>query len=356
MHKEYRAIGMMSGTSLDGLDLAYCHFKKDDSGWSFSIPEARTIAYPAEWVHRLQTCHELEGYALINLHKTYGKFLAEKVLQFVSSHSLEPDLLASHGHTVFHKPGEGVTFQLGDGFVLAAETGLRVVYDFRSEDIALGGQGAPLVPIGDRLLFGKFDICLNLGGFSNLSFEEKGERIAFDPSPANLALNFLMNRLNKEFDKDGETGKKGMINSKLLDELNRLPYYQRTGARSLGREWLDETFFPVLNCYNMSLEDKLRSVYEHIACQITRPVAHLRRGKMLVTGGGAHNKFLIERIRAHTFHEVILPEKKIIDFKEALIFAFLGVLRLRNEVNCLASVTGACRDHSGGVIVEGVKL
>jgi len=351
MIQEYKAIGLMSGTSLDGLDLAYCHFNKDDSGWHFSILKAETIAYPSKWIHHLQTCHNLDGYSLLKLHKDYGKFLAEKVNRFVTGHSLKPDLLASHGHTVFHNPSEGVTFQLGNGFVLAAETGIPVVYDFRSADVALGGQGAPLVPIGDRLLFSEYEICLNLGGFSNLSFEKEGNRLAFDPSPANLALNFLMKLFNKEFDKDGIKGRKGKIDSKLLEELNQLPYYQQTGARSLGREWLEESFSPVLNRSNLPPLDKLRTVYEHIAMQITRSISKLSKGKLLITGGGAHNKFLVERIAAHTGHEIVLSEKKITDFKEALIFAFLGVLRMRNEVNCLASVTGANKDHSAGVVV-----
>lgn len=351
MNEEYNAIGLMSGTSMDGLDLAFCHFLKDDSGWSYSVLETTTTEYPAAWIKRLQTFPELDGYSLIKLHIEYGKFLADQVLQFMKVHSIKPDLLASHGHTLFHKPSEGVTFQLGNGQVLAAETGFPVVYDFRTQDVALGGQGAPLVPVGDRLLFKEYDICLNLGGFSNLSFEESGRRIAFDPSPSNLAINYLIRSTGEDMDRDGATGRQGAIHKKLLEELNGIPYYHRSGARSLGREWLEEEFFPVLDSFQISLKDKLRTVYEHIAIQITRTTAHLRPGKLLITGGGAHNTFLVERIEANTYHKVILPGKKIIDFKEALIFAFLGVLRMRNEVNCLASVTGAQHDHSTGVIV-----
>jgi anhydro-N-acetylmuramic acid kinase len=350
MSKKYYVIGLMSGTSMDGLDIAACSFKIRDKQWTFSIEKAITVSYPEYWKEKLNRAHKLNGFDLIKLHKLYGRYLGQKVNEFLEIVPADYDLIASHGHTIFHQPEKGITFQLGDGNTLAAETGITTIADFRSLDVALGGQGAPLVPIGDKLLFSEYEFCLNLGGFSNVSYDENGQRIAFDPSPANLAINYLMESLNKTYDKDGETGRTGTLNQNLSDSLNKLNYYSKKPPKSLGREWVGNKFIPVLGHFNISVKDKLRTVYEHLAIQITRPLEKFPPGKILITGGGAHNKFLTERIQSNTKHQIVLPADEIIDYKEALIFAFLGVLRSRNEVNCLASVTGARRDHSGGTL------
>jgi anhydro-N-acetylmuramic acid kinase len=267
----------------------------------------------------------------------------------MKEYGVKPDIIASHGHTIFHEPQKRIMFQIGDGAAIAAETGIDTVSDFRRLDIMLGGQGAPLVPIGDRLLFGDYDYCLNIGGFSNISFEKDGKRIAFDISPVNYVINHYSRQIGLEFDKDGEIAKKGKVDQKLLDELNALPYYNQDGPKSLGREWVEKIIYPMLESKGMKLEDMLRTYYEHAAMQIAKVA---KNGKMLITGGGAFNKFLIERIDALTGCETVIPEKQIIDYKEALIFAFLGALYMADEASCLASVTGAKCDNIGGMLFK----
>ena len=350
--KKYHVLGLMSGTSLDGLDIAGCTFEKKNDNWNFSVNKTLTLPYPEYWKKELSNAHQLEGFSLVELDKSFGKYMGVRINEFLKGSPIIYDLIASHGHTIFHQPKKGISFQIGDGNTIAAETRISTICDFRSLDVALGGQGAPLVPIGDKLLFNDYDFCLNLGGFSNISFNYKGQRIAFDPSPANLPINYLMNSLNKAYDTDGETGRTGQIDKNLLNKLNGLSFYMQKAPKSLGREWIENEFIPILNSSNIAIEDKLRTVYEHLAIQITKPMGNSQTGKLLITGGGTHNKFLIERIRSHTKHQVIIPSKEIIDFKEAIIFAFLGVLRYRNEVNCLASVTGARKDSSGGSIIN----
>ncbi len=348
---KYNALGLVSGTSLDGLDIAYCTFISGRSGWEFRINHANTYPYPDNLKNKLAHAHDLDGFSLMLLHKSYGKYIGQKVNGFIRSQGCKPELISSHGHTVFHQPDKALTFQIGDGNTIAAETGITTVSDFRSLDVALGGEGAPLVPIGDKLLFSEYEFCLNLGGFSNISYETTGGMMAFDPSPVNLAINYLMEFLNKDYDKDGETGRKGDINKKLLNELDQLPYYLQNPPKSLGKEWVDKKFKPILNKYDIVIKDKLRTVYEHIANQVTRTIRGQKPGKLLATGGGANNIFLIERIQANSDHQIIVPDQLIVNFKEALIFAFLGVLRLRNETNCLATVTGAKTNNIGGSIV-----
>ena len=236
MDKSYRAVGLMSGTSLDGLDIALCTFNLRQSIWSFSVDRSSTIPYSSEWKKRLIEAPDLNGYSLIQLHKNFGKFLGESINDFLKVDQTNIDLIASHGHTIFHVPEKKMTFQLGDGNSIAAETNQTIVSDFRSMDVALGGQGAPLVPIGDEYLFGSYDFCLNLGGFSNISYNKDRIRVAYDSSPANIILNFLMNSLGKEYDKDGETGRKGNFNKQLFEELNKLEYYNVLPPKSLGKE------------------------------------------------------------------------------------------------------------------------
>ena len=351
MKKVIRALGLMSGTSLDGLDIADCSFTSGTEGWNFKINRAETYKYTENWKRKLAEAQNLDAYSFALLHKEFGEYMGGKVLDFLGGQTAEIDLLASHGHTVFHQPDKKLTWQIGDPNSIYAETGIKTISDFRSLDVALGGQGAPLVPVGDRLLFTDYDFCLNLGGFSNITYSARGKTYAFDASPANLGLNYLMNKMGKEFDRNGETGRNGSINQDLLHKLNLLPYYQLAPPKSLGREWMESDFIPVLEQSNISEVDKLRTVYEHIAMQIAKTIAAEKKGKLLATGGGAHNSFLIERIQSGTQHQVIVPDKKIIDFKEALIFALLGILRLQNEDNCLSSVTGASKDNSGGLII-----
>jgi anhydro-N-acetylmuramic acid kinase len=347
---KYKVIGLMSGTSLDGLDIAAVDFFYSDKGWNFKIVETETIGYTKNWETRLSNSTELSGEDLIQLHTDYGRFLGKKINQFIKKTGFVPEIIASHGHTVFHQPENYFTFQIGNGADIAAETGITTIADFRTGDVALGGQGAPLVPVGDRLLFSEYESCLNLGGFANISFEKNNARLAFDICPVNFVLNFLAQKEGLPYDKNGELGRKGKLDKELLSKLNNLSFYKQKSPKSLGKEWMNKHFFPIVEASNHSVRDKLRTAYEHIAIQISD--ASPGNGKMLVTGGGAFNTFLIDRIKKHSQAEVVIPEKIIVDYKEALIFAFLGILRHLGEINCYASVTGAKQDSSLGVIFD----
>ncbi len=347
---KYKVIGIMSGTSLDGIDLAACEFEYYQNKWTFTIVEAKTETYNSEWNKKLQYAHKLSGEKLIELHIEYGRFIGLSVNKFIAETGFLPDSISSHGHTVFHQPEKHFTFQLGNGADIAATTNIPTVADFRTGDIALGGQGAPLVPVGDKLLFSDYEFCLNLGGFANISFDENNQRIAFDICPVNFVLNYFAAKRGMPYDKNGDLGRKGKVIAELLKKLNNIQFYHEKPPKSLGREWVDEIFFPELNSAIGNEEDKLRTIYEHIAEQISNSVNS--SGKVLVTGGGAFNTFLIELLQQKTNARIILPDAKIINYKEALIFAFLGVLKVRDEINCLASVTGALRDSSSGIVFQ----
>ena len=351
----YKVIGLMSGTSLDGLDLAYAEFVEQQGEWSFELKHSTTLRYSDEWFADLRNAQSLPKSELQKLHVDYGAYLGRACAKFIGQYDISPDLIASHGHTVFHQPEQRYTCQLGDGKSLANACGIQTINDFRTLDVSLGGQGAPLVPIGDRYLFAQYDVCLNLGGFANVSFEADGSRIAFDVAPVNIALNVMANALGKEYDDNGNLAATGSIDTNLQEALSALPYYFEPAPKSLSREWLDEQFMPVISQSSASNEDKLCTVFKHIAIQVRRstlekginPGAH-----MLVSGGGTLNGFLVDCIRQETELEITVPGKAIIEYKEALIFAFLGVLRIRGDINCLSSVTGAKRDSSCGVIVR----
>jgi len=353
--KTYNVVGLMSGTSLDGLDIAYCTFIFNRNKWQYSINCAETIKYDKQWQLKLKNASHFTAEKLLQSHSEYGIFLGKKVQAFIKKNNIkEIDIISSHGHTIFHQPAKGVTFQLGNGASIASVTGIKIVCDFRTLDVALNGQGAPLVPIGDRLLFSEYDFCLNLGGFSNISFENKSTRIAFDICPVNTVLNYLAEAKGKNFDKGGKIAQSGDINFTLLEILNKLEYYEKPPPKSLGREWVEQYFLPVINFHTISIEDKLATVTEHIARQISDVIKGSKRGgKILVTGGGANNSFLIAKLKEKLpLCNVVFPSETLVNFKEALVFAFLGVLRMEGKTNTLCSVTGATRDSSGGVIVE----
>lgn len=344
------AIGLMSGTSLDGLDLVASEFSFSGKSWQYKILAAETIPYSSVWTEKLKNGHLLSGEQLIGLHVEYGKLLGKETKKFIQKTGIVTDLIASHGHTLFHQPENQFTFQAGSGFEIAAKTGITTVADFRTGDVALGGQGAPLVPVGDKFLFGEYKFCLNLGGFANISFDQDNRRIAFDICPVNFVLNHLSAKAGQAFDKNGELGRSGLVHLDLLEELNSLKYYNLNPPKSLGREWVEENFFPVLDRYEISLTDKMRTVYEHVALHIAS-VAN-EKAEMLVTGGGTFNSFLVERITALSKSVLAIPSNELINYKEAFIFAFLGVLRVLNMNNCLSSVTGASRDHCSGLIFQ----
>lgn len=343
--------GIMSGTSLDGVDLAFCNFSETEDGrWSFELHAAATIPYSAQWRQKLSGAHRMSAAEISRLHVEYGKFLGKLAADFSRQKGLSPCLIGSHGHTIFHKPEQGVTLQIGSGAEIAAQTGITTICDFRTHDVALGGQGAPLVPIGDQYLFGDYDVCLNLGGFSNFSFDDAGIRKASDICPVNIVLNHLAQSEGIAYDKDGEIAASGQVNPDLLARLNKLDFYRQPAPKSLGREWLEAVFFPALNSATSANADLMRTVVEHVAIQIATQTTLASGKTMLVTGGGAHNKFLMGRIADRTEMQIIKPENGIVDFKEALIFAFMAFLRLKGKVNCLSSVTGASADHSSGAV------
>lgn len=346
--ESYFAIGLMSGTSLDGLDICYTNFQKKKN-WQFEIIIAETIPYSQEWKNKLQNSVYLSAEDLLALDKEYGFFVGEKVKEFIEKNKITKiDLIASHGHTVFHQPQRKFTLQIGDGKAIKIATQKPIIYDFRSQDVLMGGNGAPLVPIGDELLFSKYDACLNLGGFSNISLKQDDRRIAFDISPVNVVLNSYAEKLGYSYDENGNIARKGNINFQILEKLNQVDFYQKKHPKSLGIEFVNEEIFPLLK--NETPENILATFTEHIAIQISKVFNDNNLKKVLVTGGGTFNTYLIEKLKIKSPAEIIIPETNIINFKEALIFAFMGILRIRNEVNVLCSATGSSENHSSGSI------
>lgn len=338
----------MSGTSLDGVDLVYVKFNFTTT-YNFEIIHTITIPYTKEWVNKLKNAFYYNKKQLDNLTVEYGIYLSGLILNFIKKHDIKAvDFVASHGHTIHHKPEDNYTLQIGDGQTIANKTKLKTICDFRTQDVALGGQGAPLVPIGDKLLFAEYEYCLNLGGFANISFNKNNKRIAFDICPANIVLNHYANKLDLDYDNNGEIAAKGKINQDLLTKLNNLPFYIGKKPKSLGFEFATETIFPLIDNYTISEKDILRTFVEHVSFQISKKIE--LQGKVLITGGGTFNSFLIGRIKYYSKNEIIIPNKTIIDFKEALIFGFLGLLKEENKINCLQSVTGATKDHCSGFV------
>ena len=347
--KTYFAIGLMSGTSLDGLDICYAKFQ-NITNWEFEILKTETIPYSPEWKNRLQNAILLSAEDLLALDKEYGFYLGEKTQEFISKNNItDLDFIASHGHTVFHQPQRKFTLQIGDGRAIKLTTKKPVIYDFRSQDVLMGGNGAPLVPIGDELLFSQYDACLNLGGFSNISLQKNHQRIAFDISPVNVVLNYFAEKLGKNYDENGDFARNGAINFKILEELNTLTFYQKPAPKSLGVEFVNSVVFPLLK--DETPENIIATFTEHIAEQIAKVFNDNQLKTVLVTGGGTFNTYLLEKIREKSQTELIVPDENIINFKEALIFAFMGVLRLRNEVNVLCSATGSSENHCSGILV-----
>lgn len=346
--KKYNVIGVMSGTSLDGLDIAYVEFIKKEK-WSFRIIKAITLKYTPEWYLRLKGAIHLGNESLSELDYEYSVFTATSVLKFIDENKITNlDVVCSHGHTVFHQPENGFTLQIGNKKILADILKVPVVCDFRVQDVQLGGQGAPLVPIGDELLFSEYDYCLNLGGFANISVNVDGRRIAYDICPANIVLNHYASLLGMEYDPGGELASQGNIDYELLECLNNLPYYKSPYPKSLGYEWVREEIFKLINDEDIQVRDVLRTFTEHIVYQL---IKNMVPGKNLfVTGGGAYNTFLIRRLNELSEVQIVIPSAEIIEFKEAMIFGFLGVLKMRNEINSLASVTGALKNHSSGKV------
>jgi anhydro-N-acetylmuramic acid kinase len=355
MKKQFSVLGIMSGTSLDGMDIAHCIFEQDEHRWKYTIEDAKTYPYTKQWKRKLASATRINGLKLTFLDNELGQLTGKFVNDFLKNKRCKIDFIASHGHTVFHQPHKKMTLQIGSGAEIAATTGITTICDFRTMDVALGGHGAPLVPIGDKLLFAEFPYCLNLGGFANISYDNiQGERIAFDVCPVNIVINQLVSPLNLSYDPEGSVARKGKVNELLLKQLNELSFYHQSGPKSLGKEWVNQFISPLLSESNLTIEDTLRTFYEHITIQIKNITSEFPSNKILVTGGGAHNSFLMELFREKIHNTIAIPDKTTINFKEALIFAFLGVLRYNHQANCLKSVTGAIKNNIGGAIYQPV--
>lgn len=346
-------LGLMSGTSLDGLDIAHVSFAFQAETITFELLHFHTFSYPESILEKLKNATNLNSEELQIFDKELGAYFAEMVNVFMQKNKISKQQIAaisSHGHTVFHQPHRGFTLQIGCGSTMAFKTGIDVINDFRSLDVIAGGQGAPLVPIGDFHLFGnKASAFLNLGGFSNISFRKHGQIQAFDISPANLPSNLLMQTIGKSFDQDGQLAQSGKINPSLLEQLNSLAYYAQKAPKSLGIEWLNKHYMPLLN-RSENIADLLCSHTEHVAIQIAHVLNTENLTSVFITGGGTKNTYLLERLRVHFNGTCLIPEKEIIDFKEALVFAFLGARHLRGEPTNVPSVTGANQELCTGVL------
>ncbi len=347
---DINCIGVMSGTSLDGVDIVSCTFKLTGGVWSYVSNAGEVYPYPTEMLERLKHSHELSGHDLAQLDVDYGRFLGGLVKDFVAENNCKPAFVASHGYTVFHEPQKGLTLQIGSGAHIAAVSGIDTICDFRTVDVALGGNGAPLVPIGDKLLFGSYDYCLNLGGFANISYDNAdGQRVAFDICPLNIVANTLTRRIGLEYDKNGELGRKGMVDKELQQKLNAIPYYKQQPPKSLGREFVDAEILPLFG-QRTDIENLLATYYHHAAHQISQAMSAEGKSTVLVTGGGAYNEYFIVCLQNSTKCKVVIPDSAVVECKEAIVFAFLGVLRYLGMPNCLKSVTGASCDNIGGAI------
>ncbi len=360
----YKVIGLMSGSSLDGLDIAFVQLQENGGKWSYEILLADCYEYDTIWSEKLKNAVSLNALDYQLLHTEYGHYLGRQVNLFIKKNDLhhQVNLISSHGHTTFHVPEKLMTAQLGDGAAIAAETQLPVVTDLRAMDIAFGGEGAPVVPIGEKILLDEYDYFLNLGGIANISANINHSFIAFDVCAANRVLNMLAGEKGVVFDDDGKIAAEGNINDELLQKLNELEYYKRPYPKSLANNFGVETVFPIIKLSSLSIEDAMRTYVEHIVVQIKKALVNCQSsvvgGQLLVTGGGAFNSFMIKRLKEILNEiniEVIIPDENLIKYKEALIMALMGTLRWREENNVLASVTGAKRNSIGGALWLGTE-
>jgi len=336
----------MSGTSLDGLDLVLVDFQKRGHKWEFSVNKAETVAYSENLAQNLKSAVDFSQSQIQALDITLGQFIGTTIKAFIGNSQV--DFIASHGHTIFHQPENGYTLQIGNGEKISGLSALPVINNFRAKDVSLGGQGAPLVPIGDRDLFSDYSYCLNLGGIANVSFERDKTRVAFDICPFNMGLNELANQRGLAYDNNGVMASQGTVDHQLLEALSKIPYLSSAAPKSLGLEDYQKYWQPLITSSTLSLEDKMSTFSEHLAIEVGKQLTGTKEDKTLVTGGGTYHDYFISRLKLHTDTTIDIPDRQIIEFKEALIFAYLGLLRHLGEPNCLSSVTGASEDNSGG--------
>jgi anhydro-N-acetylmuramic acid kinase len=354
--KTYSVIGIMSGSSMDGIDLAHCRITSDNGQYSYTIEECETFEYDEIWRLRLSQIRKADALGYSKTDVFYGHYIGHLINKFVAKYNIKADLVASHGHTVFHYPEELITRQVGDGASMSAICHLPVVTDFRSMDVAKKGQGAPLVAIGDQMFFDEYDFCLNLGGFANISGKIGEFRVSFDICPANILLNRVARDLNQEYDHDGEIASQGTINYKLLENLNNIDYYGMPFPKSLNRDWINNELWQIVKEGDkLTPQDKMKTFVDHIGIQISKSLDYLSAKKsagkkVLVTGGGAFNTVLMDHIRTHSEAEFIVPDAKLVKYKEALVFALMGVMRVENQVNIIKTFTGAKSNSISGAL------
>ncbi len=373
MQKTYHALGLMSGSSLDGLDIAFTKFVVNTTADALHIDDwqllaADTLPFSEQWQARLLHLPRTEALAFAKTHTYFGHYTAELVNGFLKKQNIDPDFIAAHGHTVFHYPEENMTTQIGDGAALAALTGYPVISDFRSQDVASGGEGAPLAPLADKLLFSEYDFFLNIGGIINISCNANGKFVAFDITAANQLLNALALQLGQAYDAKGVLAARGEVIERVLEDAAKLPYFSQPYPKSLDNQWVRKHILPFFVHPRRSVEDRLRTSCEHIAQQTAQALAQIVKAeklddqknyRLLVTGGGAFNTFLVQTLQKHCQKildiELIVPEKNVVEFKEAILMGLMGVLRLENVPNCLQTVTGAQRNVIGGAVHQGWK-
>ena len=347
--KQFKIIGLMSGTSLDGLDIVYVNFIQDKN-WKYEIINSKTYKYEKKWISFLKNISEEKINSIIKIDKDYTKLLSEYILKFINEFSItEIDLLCSHGHTALHQPSNSLTYQIGNLPILAKYINQKVVCDFRVQDIKLGGQGAPLVPVGEEYLFSEYNTLINLGGFANITKRINNNLIAYDICPINIVFNYLSREMELQYDDKGHIASTGKLNEDLYNCLQTLNYYKLDPPKSLGIEWVNEKIHPILkNFQDVPVKDLMNTFSNHFAFQIAKNIGD--QDKVLITGGGAYNDYLIDRIKKLTNSKITIPDSNIIEYKEALIFSFLGLLRVLEINNCYSSVTGAKKDHCSGKI------
>lgn len=351
--QQYFTIGVMSGSSLDGLDIAYCSFTFTNNNWTFEILNAECKSFKDDIAERLRHATKLSAYDFVKLDIDLGHYIGREVRDFIAHYNIQKlDFIASHGHTVFHHPEFKFTAQIGDGSAIAALTGFPVINQFRSLDVALGGQGAPVVPIGEKYLFENFADFLNLGGIANIAIHKEDNIIAFDVCAANQVLNYLAQSIGEEYDKNGDIARSGKVNHELLHQLNDLKYFEMLAPKSLDNSFTKDHILPILNFSTIAIADKLATATEHIAIQIHNALSKFsfNDNTLMITGGGAFNTFLVERIKTHSTLNTFIPPPTIVNFKEALVIAFMGVLRWEKKINVLKSVTGASQSSVNGAI------
>lgn len=360
----------MSGSSLDGLDLACVEFEvdtADNNQLAWRLLAGQTLPFTPEWIEILQKLPQANALDFCKTHAQLGHYFGKLTKQFLEAHQLTPDYIASHGHTIFHYPQEGFTVQIGDGAAIAATTGISVISEFRTMDVALGGQGAPLAPLADKFILPGNDFYVNIGGIANISCNIDGKFIAYDTSAANQILNNLAHAIGLEYDDKGSMAASGAVDEELLKQVNQHSYYQQPYPKSLDNGWVLQNVLPIFLQNKASINDKLATAVEHTAQQLVFAIQEIIKKenfvktayKMVATGGGVFNDFLIQRIQYHlnkatlAHVELTLPDTDMIKFKEAILMALMGLRRIENLSNSIATVTGASRDSSNGAVYLG---